>query len=151
MNTTPTKQNESPNIDIGPTPLEILEGAESLLKINGWCTKNYWQDEFGYTLSPGIDSTEPCKVCLEGALLWSAYYQGAEDIVNSESLVKAINRVTEVIPRRITDETKHVKPLATYNDEDGRTKDDVLTTLSKAIEREKQGYQRISYITGWTP
>jgi hypothetical protein len=106
------------------TIIQALKKTRTLLR-KGWCQGNYARNPFG--MSTSLWDPDACSWCLTGAILRSC-----EDNSLSYEVHKVLARIT---PRKFgTMKDVHNK-LSSWNDHDGRTKEEVIKLVSRAITR----------------
>lgn len=93
----------------------LIRGRARLEK--GWCQGASARDENGYTV--GANLPVATSFCIFGALTYEDRYDGTLD---------ARQLVREVLGAKLGDGA-----IATYNDAPGRTKEEVLALVDKAI------------------
>ena len=105
----------------------------------GWCQGIYFQDKEGNTLwwSQGLENPEKIGACcltgaidlvscLTGAIDLVSCLTGAIDLVSHPKFGSIVKVIRSVMP-------EHSPPLHVWNDAPGRTKEEVLALLDKAI------------------
>lgn len=114
--------------------LRILTDAKTILVERGWCQGTY---AMGGTPETKYSPTDPRaeRFCVIGATVraeWEAYPEGVKmdrSTVRHRVSVRLRQAVEEVSP-------DHPAP-ATYNDTPGRTREEMVAVLDKAIEKEE--------------
>lgn len=116
--------------------LRILTGAKTILVERGWCQGAYAK---GGTPETKYSPTDPRaeRFCVLGATIraeWDAYPDGVKmdrSTVRHRTSIRLRQAVGEVSP-------DHLAP-ATYNDTPGRTREEMVAIIDKAIEKEAGG------------
>jgi hypothetical protein len=109
---------------VSKSTVEILRGAREVLERNGWNQGWFFRDD-----DPGANPAE-CAVCLRGALNLSA---GAEHPGSPAACGDALMAVNDALPERWRG------LIAGWNDERGRTVEEVYALLDRAIELAEGG------------
>ena len=109
------------------TSVEVLEGAIENLK-RGWTQGIYARNKEGQPV--GVLNKEACQWCLRGALKRASEFDPAQ--VTSFRSLKIYMRVLQILSNSTAPQS-----LASWNDEDSRTKEGVISLLENTKGRVK--------------
>lgn len=96
--------------------------AYEFLRDNGWCQGAYARDAFG--MGVNLQSQQARSFCAMGALI-AAYND--KKMVHSDAVLLAEQNVYNVLERR-----GYCGAISSFNDDNGRTKDEVLELFKEA-------------------
>lgn len=102
--------------------VETLERVLRTIK-QGWCQRAWARDCVGETVK--VNSIDACKWCLDGAIL----LETARD--------SNVSRKVSLFVQETLESLGHTEGYVTYNDEIGRTQQDIVNLLERAIDRAK--------------
>ena len=113
--------------------IDILEGAKRLLLDKGWC-----QGEWAYAEGGPVFATHAtaCQFCAEGALMRAAFDLGlAHPLDTSDKRNPAYVSAEHTLIQGIEDTTGALygRDIARFNDEDGRTVEEVVAAYDRAL------------------
>ena len=109
------------------TAAEVLRDAKGVLERNGWLQGHYFDDRQFRAGTPA----EACRVCLYGALNLAAGNGPHRPLEAAHPVMLAVYAVI--------DASGDWDGVGGWNDEPGRTVDEVLALLDEAIERAEAG------------
>ncbi len=112
-----------------PTPLDILRGTKAALERNGWTQHDYIDGQQHANGTPIAD----CRVDLNGALRIAT----TGDPIGHDS--RTASEARALLLRLIGETGSPYMGLASWNDEDDRTVEDVYTLLDTAIKHAEAG------------
>ena len=104
------------------TVKQVLVAARWILDNVGWCQGSYFKSKDGKRMFNIREATDVDCVCAMGAIL------AVETTEELQS--QALDLVNDLIV-----ENHYTRYIANWNDESGRTKQQVLKMMDKAIER----------------
>lgn len=139
---------------VDPTALEVLQGARQLIA-EGWCQGEPARDAAGKLVPP--NTPDACAFCLWGALE-KMYYtlsflrlgEGYDSVAKERRARAAYNEAVRIVEDQVypggapivQDEREgsaYYKDLSDWNDEEGRTQEEVLAVLDETITRIEKG------------
>lgn len=106
---------------------QVLDGAGELVK-EGWTQGEWARDATGARVHP--ESTGACRFCMEGALKRAASKLEPDCRARRGNLVHG---ATLAIERTLADELEG--EIADWNDEEGRTQEEVVAVIGQAADR----------------
>lgn len=98
--------------------VEILERVLRTVK-QGWCQRAWAKDCVGETVK--FNSMDACKWCLDGAILLETARDGN------------VSRKVSQFVQETLESLGYTEGYVTYNDEIGRTQQDIVNLLERAI------------------
>jgi hypothetical protein len=99
----------------------LLQGARGKIE-QGWCQKFLAVDGKGCPVD--VDSPNAVAWCISGSLV----------AVHVDSNAEVLSMIYWMICRALNERTEYRRSLPSYNDEAGRTKEDILSLFDRAIE-----------------
>ena len=121
-------------LDMTVTVVEVLREAKHVLLLNDWCQHRSFRDALG----------EPCErmyasqFCAGGAIEEAARHLTGEEYHIESTSKKALN-LFDACKNSLEESIAEwqYQSLVHFNDQHGRTKEEVITEFDRAIEKEE--------------